>query len=123
MGRIILAVVAGFVFWSALWLVAGVVVYAVVPDAYDEDGGATFTAGVLLVYIVVALMISLIAGWLAALIGRDAGHKSAMVLALVLLAVGLAVEISTWADAPVWYHLVFLGLLVPATMGGAALKR
>ena len=123
MGRIILATVAGFVLWSALWLVAGLVVLSVVPDAYGEDGRTVTSAGILLVFILAAVVISLVAGWLAMLVGRDGGRRAAMILAVLLLVVGLAVEISTWAYAPVWYHLVFLGLLVPATMAGAALKR
>ena len=123
MGRIILAAVAGFVLWSALWLVAGLVVLAVVPDAYGEDGRTVTSAGILLVFILAAVVISLVAGWLATLVGRDGGRRAAMILAVLLLLVGLGTEISTWAYAPVWYHLVFLGLLVPATRAGAALKR
>ena len=123
MGRIILAAVAGFVLWSALWLVAGLVVLAVVPDAYGEDGRTVTSAGILLVFILAAVVISLVAGWLATLVGRDGGRRAAMILAVLLLLVGLGTEISTWSYAPVWYHLVFLGLLVPATMAGAALKR
>ena len=123
MGRIILAVVAGFVLWSALWLIAGLVVLAVVPDGYAEDGRTVISAGILLVFALVALVVSLVAGWLAMLVGREGGRRAAMILAGLLLLVGLTVEISGWAYSPVWYHLVFLGLLVPATMAGAALKR
>lgn len=123
MGRIILAAVAGFLLWTALWLITGLVVLAVVPEAYGEDGRTVTSAGVLLVFIVAALVISLVAGWLAMLVGREGGRRAAMILAVILLLTGLGVEIAGWAYSPVWYHLVFLGLLVPATMAGAALKR
>jgi hypothetical protein len=123
MGRIVLAVIAGFLLWSILWFVAGQVVLAIEPDAYGPDGRTVTNSALLLLFVIVALVVSVVSGWLAALLGRDGGRRAAMILAGLLLAVGLVVEIASWAYAPVWYHLVFLGLLVPATMVGAALKR
>ena len=122
-GRLVLAVVAGFALWSALWLIAGVVVLAVAPDAYGEDGRTVTSSATLILFILVAAVVSLVAGWVTALIGREAGRTAAMILAVVLLLVGLGVEIGSWQYAPIWYHLVFLGLLVPATMAGAAIRR
>lgn len=42
-------------------------------------------------------------------------------LAGVQLALGIGIEASAWSLTPVWYHVVFLGLLVPATVYGATL--
>lgn len=123
MGRQILAVVAGFIAWSVIWLVAGQIVLAVNPDAYGEDGVTVVSSGILVLFIMVAAVACVVSGWLAVLIGRDRGHRAAMLLSLLLLVVGLVVELSTWGMAPAWYHLVFLGLLVPLTMAGANLKR
>jgi hypothetical protein len=39
-------------------------------------------------------------------------------LAAVLLLVGIFVEIQYWNVMPVWYHLIFLAVLVPATLWG-----
>lgn len=123
MARTILAVIASFILWSLLWLAAGMVVTAVAPEAYGDDGRTITNNATLLLFIIVALVISVVSGWLATLMGRDSGRRAAMFLAVLLLAVGLVVEIAGWTYTPVWYHLVFLGLLVPATMAGAALKR
>ena len=123
MGRTILAVVISFVLWGILWIAAGVVVTAIAPNAFGEDGRTVTNSATLLLFIMVALVISVVAVWLTALVGRDSGRRAAMILAVLLLAVGLVVEITGWSYVPVWYHLVFLGLLVPATMAGAALKR
>ena len=123
MGRFIMAVITGFVLWTVLWLAAGQIVLAVNPEATGEDGQIVPTTGLFVLFILVAALACIVSGWLAAVIGRDRGARATMVLALVLLAVGLAVEIFSWSMAPVWYHLVFLGLLVPATVLGGSLKR
>jgi hypothetical protein len=123
MGRQILAVVAGFVAWTIIWLAAGQIVAAVVPDAFAEDGLTVVSSGVLVLFLVVAAVACVVSGWLTALVGRDRSRRAVMILALLLLVVGLGVELSTWGTAPAWYHLVFLGLLVPLTVGGGNLKR
>ena len=46
-----------------------------------------------------------------------------IVLAAILLAVGLYAEISYWTMLPVWYHLIFLVLLPPATIAGGRLAK
>ena len=123
MARVVIAVIAGFVLWSVLWVVAGQVVLAINPAAYGEDGRTAESGAILLLFIMVALVISVVSGWLTALVGRDGGRRAAMILAVILLAVGLTVEILGWQYAPVWYHLIFLGLLIPATVSGAMLKK
>ncbi len=35
---------------------------------------------------------------------------------------GMSVQAAVWNLMPVWYHLVFLGLLVPGCLLGARLK-
>ena len=44
------------------------------------------------------------------------------VLAVLLVATGVGVQASVWTLMPVWYHLAFLGLLVPGCLLGARLK-
>jgi hypothetical protein len=48
--------------------------------------------------------------------------RTVWVFAVIQLVVGIGFEVSYWAMTPVWYHLVFLALLVPATVWGGALK-
>ena len=45
------------------------------------------------------------------------------VLGLLLLVVGVGVQAAMWNLMPLWYHLPFLALLLPATLAGAALAR
>jgi hypothetical protein len=48
--------------------------------------------------------------------------KTVWVFAFIQLAVGSAFEASYWDMTPVWYHLVFLALLVPTTVLGGRLR-
>jgi hypothetical protein len=43
-------------------------------------------------------------------------------LAALQLALGLVFEILFWDMTPVWYHVVFLALIVPATLYGGTLR-
>lgn len=118
--RAIAAVVAGFVLWSVLWLAVGVGIRAVWPDAIAEDNSVSDTT-VLLVHVAGSIVCSLASGALAALIARRRAWQAVAWLAGILLAVGLMVEIAGWSLLPVWYHIVFLALLVPATLVGGAI--
>jgi hypothetical protein len=44
-----------------------------------------------------------------------------MVMGTLLLATGIAVQASVWNLMPVWYHVPFLVLVVPACILGARL--
>ncbi len=122
MARAILAVVVGFVLWSVLWVAAGLAVSAVWPDAVDESEGVQAVLP-LATILAISVVISLASGALAARIAPARPTQAAAWLAGVLLAVGLMVEIAAWDLYPVWYHVLFLALLVPATLAGAAIAR
>ena len=54
MVRNILAVLAGFVAWTVLWLASNAAVAAVVPSAFGEDG-STDSAGILVLFLALLL--------------------------------------------------------------------
>jgi len=121
MGRIIIAVVVGFVLWTALWLVTGLVITKVVPDAAPVEGQRIESTGILLIFIVISVIISVVSGIAAVKIAPAAAAKTGWILAAVLFAVGLAIEIGGWDTTPAWYHIVFLLLLIPSVVVGARL--
>jgi hypothetical protein len=43
-------------------------------------------------------------------------------LAVIQLGLGIVAEVSYWHLMPVWYHLVFLATVVPATVAGGYLR-
>ncbi|UCG31816.1 MAG: hypothetical protein JSU68_09130 [Phycisphaerales bacterium] len=122
MVRSIVSVLAGFVVWSVIWLVAGQGVRAAMSGAFAEDG-STSSVGVSLLMLVASVICSLAAGYVAALVARGRILTHGLVLGIILLAVGVMVEIQHWTKMPLWYHLVFLVLLIPVTVGGAAMRR
>ncbi len=60
-------------------------------------------------------------GAVAAVIAKEGARAASRVLAGRLLATGFAVQAGAWSSMPVWYHLSFWALIVPATLAGAHL--
>jgi hypothetical protein len=52
---------------------------------------------------------------------RPSSQAGLVVLVILLFASGCYFELSAWTLTPVWYHCVFLGMLVPATVAGGLL--
>ena len=121
MMRPVLAVIAGFAAWSAAWNIAGATSFALVPGAYDEDRIMNSTA-VLLVFLVLSFAFSVGSGFLTAIIARAHSMKPAWALGVLLLATGIFFQIQYWDLMPLWYHIPFLGLLVPGAVLGARLR-
>jgi hypothetical protein len=122
MGRIVFAVIAGFVVWTALWLAVGMTAQKIAPGAVPADQFVEST-GALVIFIVFSVIISIVSGVVAVRIAPGAAGKAAGILAGVLLIVGIGVEVGGWDTTPVWYHIVFLVLLVPSVLTGARIGR
>lgn len=118
MGRSILAVIAGFIAWSILWVGSNAAVTAVFPQHFAADG-TTQHNGILALILLDSILFSLFAGWLTAKIAHGKTFAHTLALGLALLAVGIPVQIGYWDLMPLWYHLIFLTLLLPmAILGG-----
>lgn len=132
MVRIILAAIAGFIAWSILWVGSDQVLMSAMPDWYGAHQLGFERAmtnkeefvpdnTILLMHIVRSIIISIMSGFLAAMIAGE-NRRSTLVLGVLLLLFGLMVEIMAWNYLPVWYHIIFLALLIPMTMLGGWLK-
>ncbi|HEX6882059.1 MAG TPA: hypothetical protein VF530_01700 [Planctomycetota bacterium] len=114
--RTFLALLLGFALWSALWVGGHQAALSAWPSLYDEGGipraSATYAG-----YLVFSVLCSLLAGGLARLVAAQ-GSRAVLVLGLLLVGVGIGFQASVWSQEPLWYHLVFLGLLLPATLAG-----
>ncbi len=119
--RIFLGVTVGFVVWSILWVGVDAILRAV-WTSYDESVKAmTFSSSMLIVPLVLSAVVSIISGFVAALISRE-NSKSSLILGILLLIVGIFVQMSVWDKIPLWYHLTFLILLIPMTILGGKLR-
>ena len=126
--RIVLGVIAGFFAWMIVWVGSEKILSAVWPafgvhqSAFEEviKNGGQFTADttMLLTHIVLASIVSVLAGFLAALIAGE-NKRAPLVLGFLLLALGLLKAVMSWPYVPIWYHVIFTAILLPmAYLGG-----
>lgn len=129
MVRIVLGVIAGFLSWMIVWVGSEKVLSAIWPEGFGvhqrafeaaiKDGGQ-FTADttLLLTHVVLGSVVSLMSGFLAALIAAE-HTRAPLILGILLLAMGLLKMVMSWPYVPLWYHVVFTALLLPmAIIGG-----
>lgn len=133
MVRIILGVIAGFIAWSILWLGVDQVLRSASPGWYGAHelrfenatlNETPFDADMmmLILHLVRSSVISIMSGFLAVVVANER-KKTTLILGILLLAFGIYVQLSVWKFMPVWYHFLFLFLLIPMTIIGGKLKR
>ena len=133
MVRIVLGVIAGFIGWLIAWFGSEKILSAIWPafgahqHAFEEaiKNGRQFTADttMLLTHIVLGSIVSVMSGFLAALIAGE-NKRAPLVLGVLLLAMGLLKLILSWPYAPIWYHVIFSALLLPmAIIGGKLITK
>lgn len=120
-GRTILAVVAGAVVWAVLWVGGTQAAQAAFPSALAVGQPVT-DPGALVGLIVYSVLLSALAGYVTAAIATKSPMRAVWTLAILQLALGIGFEASAWNLTPLWYHLVFLALIVPATVYGGRLR-
>jgi hypothetical protein len=132
MVRLILGVIAGFFAWAIAWFGSEKILSAIWPEEYGAhqlafqsaiENGGQFTADttLLLIHIVLGTIVSLMAGFLAALIAGE-NRRAPLVLGCLLVAFGLLKAVLSWPYVPIWYHIIFTALLMPMTIMGGKLK-
>ena len=120
--RAILGVLAGYAAWTALWLGGNALFFGEASRVIGE--GRAYTVAVpLLGVIVLSIVCSIVAGVTTAKIAAARAGGAVVVMAGLLLLTGIAVQFGVWALMPVWYHLVFLVLIVPVVLIGGRFVR
>lgn len=120
-GRMILAVLAGAAVWAALWVGGTMAVGAAFPSVLPTGQPVT-DAGMLAGLIIYSVVLSVLAGYVTAAVASRNPMPAVWGLAVLQLLLGIGIEASAWSMTPVWYHVVFLALLVPATVYGGRLR-
>jgi hypothetical protein len=72
-------------------------------------------------HIVLGSIVSVMSGFLAALIAGE-NKRAPLVLGFLLVAFGLLKVVLSWPYVPIWYHVIFTALLIPMTIIGGKLK-
>lgn len=130
--RIVLGVIGGFIAWLIVWVVSEKVISAIWPafginqKAFEEaimnrspdSSGFTADTAMLLAQLALGIIVSLVAGALAALIAGE-NSRAPLFFGILLLAMGIAKAVMSWQYVPIWYHVIFTAILLPmAIIGG-----
>jgi hypothetical protein len=115
------ALLSGYILWTVLWFAgnAGLRAAGVLPGNATQPLAAPRP---LVALLLVALVCSLAGGYITAAISRSSSTLTIPVLGFLLFATGCIVQYKVWNLMPFWYHLVFLGLLIPTTLLGAVVR-
>lgn len=130
--RIVLGVIGGFFAWAFVWVGSEKVLSAIWPEWFGANqrafeaavtNGSPFTADTsfLLTHIVCSSIVSVMSGFLAALIAGE-NKRAPLILGFLLGAFGLLKVVLSWRYVPIWYHILFTALLIPMTIMGGKLK-
>lgn len=122
--RAILAIIAGYILWTALWFAGNLTIFAEAAEIAG-NGERYDQTGPLVGILILSVVCSTAAGLTASLIAgrRPRARIAALILGLLLLLTGIGVQLGVWELMPVWYHLTFLVLLLPVTFAASLLRR
>ena len=129
--RIVLGVISGFIAWLIAWVGSEKILSVIWPEGFGAPqrafeaaitNGGQFTADttLLLTHIVLGSIVSVMSGFLVALIAGE-NIRAPLVLGFLLLAFGVLKAVMSWPYVPIWYHVIFTALLVPMTILGGKL--
>jgi hypothetical protein len=114
-GRKIAAVVLGLAAWVVVASVADRLLRAAWPEYAAALPTFAFSLGMLCARQIEGAVATLATGRVVAAVAK--GHRPTAVAAgIVLLLVFVPGHVRIWDKFPVWYHLLFLGSLVPLTV-------
>lgn len=122
MKRSILAFIAGLAAWVLVASLLNRGLRLALRGYAAAEPELTFTHGMMAARLVLGALASLAAGAATRAVAPSS-RRAAWVLGAVLLAAFIPIHVRLWASFPVWYHLVFLGTLVPLVALGATLIR
>ena len=131
MVRVVLGVIAGFFAWAIAWFGSEKILSAIWPEGLGAhqrafqaaiENGGQFTADtkLLLTHIVLGSIVSVMSGFLAALIAGG-NTRAPLALGFLLLALGVVKVVMSWSYVPIWYQVIFTALLIPMTIMGGKL--
>jgi hypothetical protein len=122
MKRSILALIVGL----AVWVLVASLLNRGLRLALGDYGAAeprmTFTHAMMAARLVLGALASLAAGAVTRAVAPSS-TRALWMLSAVLLAIFIPAHVQLWAKFPVWYHLVFLGTLVPLALLGGMFTR
>ena len=121
MGKTIGAVLAGAAVWAVLWIGGNTGLAAGFPDIIVAGEPITHVP-MLMLLIAYSVVLSVLAGFTTAAVEGGGSMFAVKILAGLQLMLGVFFEVTSWSLLPLWYHVVFLLMIVPATLTGGRMK-
>ena len=115
--RNIIAFATAFILWVVLWLGANNLIAMLIPGRFNSDG-TTDSYAVLFLALVASIVIAAVSGWLLAVIKGNSNRTLSLTLGAFLFTLALVLQMNNWQDFPIWYHLLFLILMIPSILFG-----
>ena len=117
MSRGLLGILTGFSCWAFLWRALNALLPVIFPKMFKPDGT---TENFLLNLLIVLLSIdfAFLAGLICARVAKIHERRFAFVLGLLQLGVAIYMHQHYWPPPPLGFYIAFLGLILPATVGG-----
>ena len=120
MGRLILGIIAAPILWGVISVPINLGLAGLYGDAAAEP---PFPISYLMIALLLSAGYGVFSGYGAAWIAGTNERRLGLGAGIALLIVGLGVQISAWDVLPVWWHVVFLTMLIPVCMLGASLRK
>ncbi|HEU0013800.1 MAG TPA: hypothetical protein VFQ45_08955 [Longimicrobium sp.] len=123
MQRSIIAIVAGYFYIGLLSVGADAALRAIVPSAFP-DGAMVTDAAILLAMIAYVAFFATTGSYITARLAPAAPMRHALLLGVLGLVTQIGMLVAfAWAQAPAWYHLLNLILVMPYAFIGGALRE
>ncbi len=119
--RSIIAVIAGSVIWMVTALGMDGVLMSLMPTWFGANGKVE-SVPLMLFMMSYSLLFSVLGGFVTASIARRKEIQHALALGGLQLAMGIIATVQFYDTAPLWFHVTFLLLLVPANIFGGQLR-
>lgn len=131
--RIIFGALAGFIVWLTLLLVSDFIWIALSPEWYGRhqtelqaavNNKTPFMAdsAIILIAMLRSMIFLVIAGFVAAVISKE-NLKAPFGAGILVFVFGIFIHSAFWNNAPLWYHILNLLVVIPMTILGGKLKK
>jgi hypothetical protein len=122
MMRSVWAVLAGFILIGILGFGTDAIMHAMSPWAYDERGG-TSNIAILLVSMLYSAVYGLVGCYVAARLAPSKPMKHALILGLIGVVAAGAANMALWGHVPAWWAITNWLLVMPLAWLGGRLRE
>jgi hypothetical protein len=120
--KMIAGIVAGLIIWIIVATIGNLLFRVLWPGYAEAEISMRFTLAMMIARLLLGALSSVCSGLAVAWIAKGSG-AAAWILGIVLTALFVPVHYRLWDKFPIWYHAIFLALLLPLTLLGAKLLR